>query len=389
MALNAITFNKGKGGLGRPLPGEDHYSGLVFYSATLPAGFGTSDRIKVVYSVAEAEALGIAKGSSTFGVFHYHISEYFRINPKGVLYISINAVPGGSYDFTEVKTLQYFANGKLRQAGVFVTSVAYATSQVTTLQGIYTALLAEKMPVQLFYQADISATTDITTLADLASLTAENVTVLIGQDGAGEGSNLYVSTAKTVGIIGATLGAVSYARVHESIAWVAKFNMAAVELDTLAFGNGQLYRALTSGQIGGLHDKHYLFLLKHSSYSGSFFNDSWTACPNTSDYCTIENGRTIDKLIRGVYANTLPFLNAPLYVNDDGTLSEDTIKYIESLANKTPEQMAKDGELSGVAVVIDPTQDVLGTSKVVMAINGLPVGVARNLEVNVGYVKTL
>jgi len=40
MANNDITFVKKQGGLGRPLAGEDHISGLLFYSdATLPTGF--------------------------------------------------------------------------------------------------------------------------------------------------------------------------------------------------------------------------------------------------------------------------------------------------------------------------------------------------------------
>ena len=31
MALNDVIFIKGAGGLGRPLAGEDHISGLVFW----------------------------------------------------------------------------------------------------------------------------------------------------------------------------------------------------------------------------------------------------------------------------------------------------------------------------------------------------------------------
>ena len=61
---NDVIFNKGQGGLGRPLAGTDYVSGMLFYSATLPSGFSSSDRIKIVYSVEEAEALGILDDSS-------------------------------------------------------------------------------------------------------------------------------------------------------------------------------------------------------------------------------------------------------------------------------------------------------------------------------------
>src|SRR5574343_963962 len=61
MALNDIIFVKGQGGLGRPLTGEDHISGLLFYTANgnLPSGWSTTSRIKALYSVADAEKAGI------------------------------------------------------------------------------------------------------------------------------------------------------------------------------------------------------------------------------------------------------------------------------------------------------------------------------------------
>ena len=46
MALNKITVNIETLGLGRALAGEDHVSGIVFYTDSLPSGFGASDRIK-------------------------------------------------------------------------------------------------------------------------------------------------------------------------------------------------------------------------------------------------------------------------------------------------------------------------------------------------------
>ena len=73
MALNNVNFVLGQGGLGRPLPGQDYISGLLFYSASLPSGFSTSNRIKKFFSVADAVAAGIksdysdeSKATATF-----------------------------------------------------------------------------------------------------------------------------------------------------------------------------------------------------------------------------------------------------------------------------------------------------------------------------------
>ena len=61
MALPTITFNKGQGGLGRPLSGQDYVSGLLFYTANgnLPSGWTTSSRVKALYSVQDAINSGI------------------------------------------------------------------------------------------------------------------------------------------------------------------------------------------------------------------------------------------------------------------------------------------------------------------------------------------
>jgi len=48
--------------------------------------------------------------------------------------------------------------------------------------------------------------------------------------------------------------------------------------------------------------------------------------------------------------------------------------------------MEKDGELSGYKVIINPEQDVLSTGNLELTIQNVPVGVSRNINVNVGFV---
>ena len=53
------------------------------------------------------------------------------------------AVPSGTPDFLEIKTLQDTANGIIRQVGVYYKEAAFATSQVTTIQAVLTTLKSE------------------------------------------------------------------------------------------------------------------------------------------------------------------------------------------------------------------------------------------------------
>ena len=502
MALNDITFVKGQGGLGRPLAGEDYISALLFYSGTLPSGFSSSDRIKLVGSVQEAEALGIVdtsadataatatylittagtngdtlnftvseiadtvdlgtytkvSGDSTaaavatavaavinagtyshgytasvntatvtitapkkLGVYlngatkitativgatmagtltdfsggvaskiapmHYHVKEYFRIQPKGSLYIGIYAVPS-PYTFTEITTMQNYAQGKIRQIGIMKDSAsAFSSGNLTTINTeIVNNCDANHKPLSALYAADLSATSDLTTLTNLNTLTANKVSAVISQDGAGLGWYLWKATGKSITTLGATLGAVSLAAVSDDIAWIGKFNISdGFECDTLAFANGTAYTTLSQNTLNTIDGLRYIFLTKYVGLAGSYFNDSHTAIIETSDYAYIENNRTIDKAIRGIYSSMLPALNSPLVLNSDGTLTDQTIAYFTGLGELNLAQMKRDVELSDYAVNIDSTQNVLSTNKLVVSVQLLPIGVARNITVNIAF----
>lgn len=498
--MNDVVFVKGAGGLGRPLAGEDFISGYLHYSASLPAGFSSTDRIKQVFSVADAEALGITNahlgetkstatyaisnkgatgdtlaltvastlgtltlasytqvaadavslttcgdrlaleinnGTSAHGftalnaagtvtitaaagegiylnsgtpyvvtivgtiagtltqnvvpgvaseidIMHYHISEYFRAQPKGNLYVGIYGTADAT-TFASVTLMQNFALGKLRQIGIYQKATPFATSQTTTLQAILETNETNHKPLEAIYQAEISGTANITSLTDLRALSNENVSVTIGQDGAATGYRLYLATGKSIGCVGTTLGAVAFAAVNEDIAWVGKFNMAATEFDTLAFCNGQVYTALSDGTINNTDALGYVFLKKHVNASGSYFNDSHTCVSITSDYAYIENNRTINKAIRGLRSFLLPQLASPIVLNADGTLSEDVVSYFETLCSRALDVMQRDNEISAYSIVIDPTQDVLSDSELEINVKIVPVGVARTITVNVGF----
>lgn len=502
--LNDVTFIKGQGGLGRPLPGQDYVSALLFYCAdnVLPAGFSTSARVKQLFSLADAENAGIksdysdataatgsylvtavgANGdkaviavkepngvittiasyvktsadttvnalaskiaaqinagtvnhgytasastgtvtitapkkfgtylnagtpltvtitgtiagtltqfsggvSSLLAVWNYHISEFFRIQPKGYLFVGFFLTPG-SYDFTEITTMQNYAVGAIRQIGVYKYGAAYAAGDLTAIDLVCEANDAVHKPLSALYAADLVATTDISSIADLATLTANKASSIISQDAGAQGLFLFQTSGKSITNLGAMLGAVAKAKVSESIAWVANFDISnGKECEVLAFANGVLYSdaSVSDNLLSALNDKRHIFLRKFVGLAGSFFNDSHTAIVASSDYAYIENNRTIDKAIRGVYSSLLPSLNAPIKLNTDGTISDTVIAYLESQAGVNLDQMVRDAELSAYQVTIDPLQDVLATNKIIISVDLVINGVARHIEVPIGF----
>lgn len=511
MSLPNIQFQKGSGGLGRPLAGQDHYSGLIFYAGVLPAGFSTVNRIKKFLSVNDAQNAGIkldysdetkatatvtltaagavgdsisalinipgvgsynlgtyyrAAGDTTVAklgdswaafvnagtqnhgftavnnagvvtttgaqslgialntltnfvtasggititqtpftggvasrkaIYYYHISEFFRVQPKGILWVGIFAVPS-SYTFAEIATMQNFSNGTIRQIGVYKDSSAFSTVDLTTVDLACKALEAVKKPLIGLYAADISGIANISSLTDLSTLTAYEACAVISQDGGAAGARLYLTTGKSITTLGATLGAIALAKVSEDIGWVQKFNMSnGTELEQIAFANGVLFTdpSITDNLLDTLDNYRYLFLRKFVGQAGTFHTNFNMAVTVSSDYAYGNDSRTIQKAQRGLYVNLLPALSGPLQLNSDGTLSDTTIAYLETLGRPNLDQMVRDGELSGTAdspgysIQIDPTQNVLTTGVITISVLLIEVGTARQIIVPIAFTTTL
>lgn len=332
-----------------------------------------------------AATVGVA---SRTAVWHYHISEFFRLQPQGVLYVGFYAVPS-PYVFTEITTMQTFANGTIRQIGVFKDpAAAYTTADITVMNTVCVANDTAHKPLSAIYAADLSGTADISTLTDLSLLTANKVSDCIAQDGAAQGNYLYLTTGKSSTCLGAMLGTVAKAKVSEDIAWVGNFQISnGTECEVLGFSNGQKFTdaAITDNLLESLNAKRHVFLKKFVGLSGSFWNDSHAAIIVTSDYAYIENNRTIDKATRNLYTALLPSLNSPLQLNADGTLSETTVAYLESQGDVALDVMVRDGELSAKDVAINPSQNVLSTSQIIIAVTLVINGVARYIIVPIGF----
>lgn len=385
-AINALTYSHGYS--------ATNTAGAISITARKGLGIypntGTPLTATIVGTIAGSVTTAFTGGvASKLAVWYYHISEYFRIQPKGNLFVGMYAVPS-TYDFAEVQTMQtdVLVNGAIRQIGVYVDASNYAASMTTSLQAQAAALDVLKMPLSVILGANILAATDITTLTDLSDYTNNKVSIVISQDNGGQGLALWKATGKSITTLGATLGTVALAAVNEDIAWVGKFNLSnGVELESVGFCNGA--SGLSASALDAIDLKRYIFLRKFPNLAGSFFNDSHTAIVKSSDYAYIENNRVIDKAIRGVDTALIPSLNSPLLLNANGTLANSTIAYLESQAVVITNDMVRNGEASAIGVLINPNQNVASTSKVIVTINIVPIGVARNIQVNIGFKTSL
>lgn len=510
MAIQNITFNLQNGNLGKTLPGQDYISGFLIYSSTVPSGF-TSSVAKAIYSVAQAESLGIlgdysdevkatasiaitatgsvgdiftikitepsinqttnivnipytrqtndttttllassiastvnasgtsyaatsttsnivltarpgmgislnsgsplsvtASGSiagnvsanfangvaSNRALWRYQISEYFRLQPNGVLWVGF--YPTSDTTFASLATMQSQANGAIRQFMIQSTATSTSTmlSELDLIQTQANTLFNNYTPASVLYSPNFYSITDLSTLPNIRSKNDPKVSVIIGQDAGSLGAFLSISSGKSVPTLGAALGAVSLSKVSEDIAWVSKFNISnGTEDETIGFINNTSTNLSTWNSVYGntkslltqLDNYGYIFLKKLNNVSGSYFNDSHCAVSVTSNYAYIENNRVIDKVVRNSYLELSPLIAGPVYFNSDGTLSDISISNFEDSVKPSLDAMVQAGEISAYKINVDPRQNVQATSNIVVTIQIVGVGVSRNITVNLSY----
>ena len=410
MALNDVIFKKGNGGLGRSLGAEDYISALAIYDekfldnasfiANGIATFTATNRIVEINRLEDIEDLGIKETNSLMKEYWYQIKEYFRLNSNGKLFVGLfndttkDLVPA-ALTFNEIYTMQVFALGVIRQMGIMNVKNAFATASVELIQGVCALCEERHFPLSTVYGADFSAVVDITTIGSLKTLStvSPNVSVVILQDGGNVGNALFVSEGNSVPAVGATLGAISSSVVNQSIAEVGVFNLSeGGELEVVAFANGELFTDLdlpNSTDLSDLNAKGYIFGVKHIGIAGTYFNDNHTADVITSDYYSISQVRTIDKAIRQLRTRILPYLNSRVKVNKAGQLDSSTINFYTSVCNNELDKMITAGEIVAASVYINPAQNILTTGKLMVTLVLLPYGIAKEIEITIGYTVSL
>nr|DAM50614.1 MAG TPA: tail sheath protein [Caudoviricetes sp.] len=392
--MNSLEIKRQNGNVPKSLPGQDHVSGMIFYvnEADIPEDF-KAEAVQAVSTIDAAEALGITSDATSWAarVMHYQLSEVFRINNGITLYVGIFTKPA-AHTFAELATVQNYADGAIRQFGIWDGLTELTKENATLLQSQADALDLNNAPVSVGYAPSLKGGYQALP-TDIAGA-APRVSVIIAQPGGTNdtGALLFAeatnkTTKNAVSCIGVWLGHVSAAAVHESISWVKKFPSG---ISLPAFSDGTLVRSVDKAWLEKLDTARYLFLTPIVGVSGSYWNDSHNMDAAISDYNAIELVRTMDKACRGIRTYLTPELGGNVYIDaNTGKLQSYTVAYLETVANKALEDMEKAGELSGYEAKIDPEQDVLSTSTVEVVIKNVPVGVIRKMKVKIGYVKSL
>lgn len=380
------------------------------FTVTAPKTLGTYANSKsIVYTITGTVAITagtFASGTKSWlKIWHYQISEYFRgalyQATAAPLYFSIkfddsaNSITAFNTQLkSDISSVAAAWDGNARQYAILANGRTFATSTLDAIKVARTALFNDYIPAEFFLVMDNTATA-LASLSNLSALSDDGVTFITGQSASGVGFEVSRTQIQALGSIGLALGIEASCAPSQSLAEVGAFNISdGTECELSEFLNGTAWTSTSTSLRNQLNDYGYVFLRKFANATGTYFSNSICAITPASDYRKIEHNKTINKAVRNVYASILPLLNSRVTLNSNGTLSKQAIAGFQSAAGYPLTQMFVDGDLSidpvlVGGVIVSETEVVSTSGKIPITIKLVPIGIAEEISITIGYVASI
>lgn len=136
-----------------------------------------------------------------------------------------------------------------------------------------------------------------------------------------------------------------------------------------------------------INDKGYI-IAGYEQTSGVYITDTPTASSlEGNDYAYVENNRTIKKAIKLTRIKILPRVKSRIYVDPDtGQIAPEDAKSIETDAKEALRPMLASGDISGgIDAYVDPQQNILSTSELILLVTFVPVAIGRKITLKIGF----
>jgi hypothetical protein len=392
MALPNVKINRKKGGLKRVQPTTDNVFGLAISGAAVVGKIALAEP-KLFTGVEDLVTLGITDANNPLA--YAEVNAFYEKAGAGTkLWVMLYAPATLLADLCDkdtgvLRNIMSVANGEVR--GLFVNKTlpgGYAVNVVEGLdsdvwngvakaQALCEAWGDQNDPTFLVLPGIGFLAANAANLRDLNTMSADQVSICLAAD-----------TLAGKCAIGTTAGWLSKLPVQR--------NMGAVE-------NGSVLEAawLIDGTVANaeaikpkldlIHDHRYIIFRKHKGKSGFYFNDDPTACAKSSDFSSISWNRVVNKAHVIAAAKLTDKLLADVDTDAaDGSISAALAADWESdVQNEIEAQMLRKKEISGVRVLIDPSQVNVTTDEMSAEIEIIRKGQAKSFLVNIGYVQAI
>lgn len=414
MSFRGPSIIKTNGGLGQQAPSDRNVGALIFAQGYEVGSTFEFDTVYELNSVDDIAELGLTAATDanaaadTTALCYYHISEYFRLNPDGKLFVMAgDGIAAADLD-DAADTVMAAAANSVRYMGIvfgfdpaatltIATGFAdFVTTAQNTMQAWRDARADEFVYVDAIVIEGVAAST---TLVDLKTRDCAQVSIVVACDFGYLES--YAAAFKKTAAVGTVLGSIGVRMLSESIGSVTIERPPASKrglpnyslVDTRAnrwliigLSTAQLFNDLSQSVRDELTEKAYIYAGQYEGYSAVCFNCDATLTLATDDYNTIHINRIWDEATRGVRRALIPRMNSRVQIDPDtGRIKPSTIAFWDAEVRSELQLLLKQGEISDYRFNLDPQQDVIASGKVVVTLAITPQGIAKEIEATIGF----
>lgn len=368
---------------------------VIVASAVANGGFALNTPY-TVYSLAEAESLGIIPSIAGNYELHKTIKEFYSEAGSGTELWIYGVAKTRSLDqlIDDSKAVLTASNRRIR---FVVTKYAPSVPDVTVVAGLrsgFPATLAAAQAIAEEFTVDktqpvvflLEAYNFTGVAADLVGFeqaTYNRVAVLIGDT-----EKRTSATASKGAAVGVLAGRIAKNQVHVNVGRVKDGALKPLEFYVVDTPVEQV-------NVDALYNKGFITLTTHSGKSGYYFVDDMLACDIEDDYHYLTRRRVIDKAYVLANQTLTNFVLDTVPLTNEGKIQAAYAKALEAeVVRVIAQEMSAKGELSvdptvandnGVECVIDVTNNIAQDSTIKGRIRVRPHGYGRFLEFTIGF----
>lgn len=376
MSFQGTKVNKLGGGLGRT-SSSDRVVCLIM-GMTLEGAIAYNEA-KELIDINAVETLGIttATDDANGDLVYYHLSEMFRLAPEATFWLipvdKTKTVAALVADAALKAAIRGIKGINVLAFGGLTTPVASALADAVSFQSLVTAFLNEYLYIDGIFVEGVGAAEAIAVAAypDLRTITAPNVSYVIGQDPAIAGLNAAYELRAAIGTV---LGSVAVRKIHEDIGSVdieekprtrkgeenySLTDEAQGRWLSAALSDGKAFETLTEAEQKSLTAKGWMYVGSFNDYPGFYLNGCPTAVSKNSDYAYFNFNCIWNKAARIIRKTLIPRIRSKVPTDPaTGYLKSTWVSGAESSVNAALDAMESAGNIEGKDVYINPAQAI-------------------------------
>lgn len=374
--LEGINTNKIDGGNGRLSATNARIFLLVSAMSLVTSTLTANESVKLIQT-KDIEGYGVTESfdANNKVLAHYHVSEVFRLAPEATLHF-LPVAEDSTYAGVTATILQTLRlNPEIKGIGF----VGFENQNLTSVAALVESLQNDLVKAaktdgilidSVLIEGGSAGALVFNNYPDLTTKSAENISVVIGQDP--EVASLESEYANHASI-GSALGMLAVRKISENLGSTDIINRpddkktkdfysltdsATGKFVNAGLSTGEKIEGLTNLQIKSLKSKGYIMIGTYIGAAGMYFSGSETCTSKTSTYSTIENNSVWNAAARLIREALAPYIKGKVKKDPaTGYIRSTTLTHWERVATKACiERLEGENEISGGSIYIDPKQ---------------------------------